>query len=160
MAVPWQGDTVFCRSGYEPDFDPFIPTFWPARVPNHVLTTDEYGVVMDLSRPRAERLEAFAKRRHWVRFMQGDAPTQMHQMIREFGRMGVVEARPGPGDDPAFPELIFVESLASPQFQPQTASDPPSPRSEPIEDDSDPLVQAGWESDAQLAEFRRILNRG
>jgi hypothetical protein len=122
-----------------------------------VLSAEEYDIVMDRNLPRAQRLEAFAMRRHWVRFMVGDAPRQMHQMIREFGRMGVVEARPGPGDDPAFPEMIYVESLAGPQFQPQAAELPPSPRSEPIDDGLDPVVQAGWESDAQLEEFRRIL---
>jgi len=26
MALPWQGDTAFCRSGYEPDYDPYVPT--------------------------------------------------------------------------------------------------------------------------------------
>ena len=34
MAVPWQTDTSSCRSGYIPEYDPFLPTFWPARVPN------------------------------------------------------------------------------------------------------------------------------
>src|SRR6266540_4881195 len=40
MAVPWQCDTASCRSGYDPDYDPYLPTFWPARVPNHVLTEE------------------------------------------------------------------------------------------------------------------------
>ena len=42
MAVPWQTDTASCRSGYYlgygPRYDPYVPTFWPARVPNQVLT--------------------------------------------------------------------------------------------------------------------------
>lgn len=38
MAVPWQTDTASCRSGYVPEYDPYLPTFWPHRVPNHVLT--------------------------------------------------------------------------------------------------------------------------
>lgn len=33
MAVPWQTDTSSCRSGYTPDYDPYAPSFWPARVP-------------------------------------------------------------------------------------------------------------------------------
>jgi hypothetical protein len=115
MAVPWQGDTVFCRSGYDPEFDPFVPTFWPARVPNHVLTQDEYAIVMNESLPRAQRLEAFSQRRHWVRFMQGGAP-----------------------------QLNTSEP---------TSADVPIPEAE----DDDPTAQAGWESDAQLEEFRRIL---
>ena len=38
MAVPWQTDTASCRAGYpgtEFPPDPFIPTFWPLRVPNN-----------------------------------------------------------------------------------------------------------------------------
>ena len=49
MALPWQGDTAFCRSGYDPEYDPYVPTFWPARVPNQVLTEEDYGTVMDTS---------------------------------------------------------------------------------------------------------------
>ena len=36
MGLPWQADTGFCRSGYPApgySYDPFLPTFWPARVP-------------------------------------------------------------------------------------------------------------------------------
>jgi hypothetical protein len=33
MGLPWQADTGFCRSGYDTQYDPFVPTFWPARVP-------------------------------------------------------------------------------------------------------------------------------
>jgi hypothetical protein len=40
MAVPWQTDSASCRSGYEAEYDPYIPTFWPSRVPNHVLAMD------------------------------------------------------------------------------------------------------------------------
>src|SRR5207248_10201689 len=38
MAVPWQTDTASCRSGYVRTYDPYVPSFWPARVPNQVLT--------------------------------------------------------------------------------------------------------------------------
>jgi hypothetical protein len=38
MAVPWQTDTASCRSGYDLSYDPYVPAFWPARVPNEVLT--------------------------------------------------------------------------------------------------------------------------
>jgi hypothetical protein len=51
MAVPWQTDTASCRSGYESQnglalpYDPYVPTFWPARVPNHVLTEEDFRIV-------------------------------------------------------------------------------------------------------------------
>ncbi|MET9872553.1 LodA/GoxA family CTQ-dependent oxidase, partial [Streptomyces sp. NPDC006386] len=55
MAVPWQTDTARCRSGYYlgygPRYDPYLPTFWPARVPNHVLTEQDYEEAVDPGRP-------------------------------------------------------------------------------------------------------------
>ena len=51
MAVPWQTDTASCRGGYDKSYDPYAPTFWPARVPNDVLTRESYATVMDDKRP-------------------------------------------------------------------------------------------------------------
>ena len=43
MAVPWQTDTSSCLSRYKVEVDDYLPTFWPARVPNDVLTADDYA---------------------------------------------------------------------------------------------------------------------
>ncbi len=109
MAIPWQVDTVFCRSGYEPEFDPFLPTFWPARVPNHVLTEDDYDTVK--ASAGEAQIEAFANRESWVRSMKGDIPAQMHQMVEEFGTIGIVERRDGVKGSPILPRKMFVEQL-------------------------------------------------
>ena len=161
MAVPWQGDTVFCRSGYEPDFDPYLLTFWPARVPNHVLTREAYTIVMDKNRPRAERLAAFKSREHWVRTMTGSAPDQILQMVREFSEMGLIVARPGIQGDPDFPEVIYVESLPpSARAKPKSVNTEAlggATRSAPAPGSADAAAQkAGWENAAQLEEFRRL----
>ncbi len=103
MAVPWQGDTAFCRSGYDPDFDPYLPTFWAARVPNQVLTADDYDIVMDTSLPRERRLAAYQRRATWLRAVdQASTPEVMMKMIAQFGELGIVEARPGIEGDPDF----------------------------------------------------------
>ncbi|HYR11878.1 MAG TPA: LodA/GoxA family CTQ-dependent oxidase [Longimicrobium sp.] len=129
MGLPWQADTGFCRSGYSTkkySYDPFIPTFWPARVPNQVLTAEAYAVVRDATKSKQERLDAFTKRALWVRFL--DAKTtagQMEQMVNIFGDMGVVELREGVPGDPDFPAVIGVEALggalAHPQAMPKAA---------------------------------------
>ena len=75
-----------------------MPTFWPARVPNQVLTREDYDVVMDEAQPLAARQAAFARRADW------DAPldlkasyvTQINNMVAHFDHLGVVESRPGP----------------------------------------------------------------
>lgn len=111
MAVPWQTDTASCRSGYLKSYDPYLPTFWPARVPNQVLTNESYEVVMDKTRPLGERLAAFANRAEWVRLLGSKSYTdQINNMIRDYGKMGLVEVREGPGD-PEFPATMEVEQL-------------------------------------------------
>ncbi|MDQ5824944.1 MAG: LodA/GoxA family CTQ-dependent oxidase [Chloroflexota bacterium] len=114
MAIPWQADTASCRSAYvDPsygEYDPYVPTFWPARVPNHVLTEENYDIVMDTNRTREERIAAFRERASWFRVLKGDGLEQKEQMVHDFYKMGVVEVREGITDDPDFPPYIFVES--------------------------------------------------
>ena len=113
MAVPWQTDTASCLSGYSVgygrDYDPFVPTFWPARVPNQVLTRKSYDIVMDESLPLGERQAAFERRAVWLRWLEGRYPQQINQMVKDFGKLGVVETLPGPSDG-AFPSELLVES--------------------------------------------------
>jgi hypothetical protein len=113
MAVPWQTDTASCLSGYDPGYgrryDPYLPTFWPARVPNQVLTAKDYEIVMEKARPLPERRSAFERRAVWLRWLKGRYPMQINQMVRDFGKLGVIETRPGP-DGGDFPERILVES--------------------------------------------------
>jgi hypothetical protein len=113
MALPWQTDTASCRSGYLKSYDPYLPTFWPARVPNQVLTRENYEIVMDEERPIGERMAAFAKRAAWIRPLGTKSYTdQINNMIERFGEMGVVELREGPTNNPEFPSVMQVEQLA------------------------------------------------
>jgi L-Lysine epsilon oxidase N-terminal/L-lysine epsilon oxidase C-terminal domain len=113
MAVPWQTDTASCRSGYLKSYDPYIPTFWPARVPNQVLTRADYDIVVNAEQPMADRLAAFARRASWLRPLGSKSYTdQINNMIAHFDRMGVVETRQGPASGP-FPKVLEVEELHS-----------------------------------------------
>ena len=119
MAVPWQTDTSSCRSGYLPQYDPFLPTFWPARVPNQVLKESDYKIVMDSSQPMEKRLNAFNNRAVWLRGLPGAYFDQIREMVTEFGKLGIVEKRKGP-PEPEFPDVIYVESEVG---YPEPASD-------------------------------------
>jgi hypothetical protein len=111
MAVPWQTDTASCRSGYVRSYDPYVPTFWPARVPNQVLTQADYDIVLDAERPMSDRLAAFARRASWLRPLGSNSYTdQINNMIAHFDQMGVVESRRGPTSGP-FPLVLEVEDL-------------------------------------------------
>lgn len=110
MAVPWHTDTASCRSGYVPQYDPYIPAFWPARVPDEVLTKENYAIVMNEAKPLGERLAAFANRSDWIAPLGTTSYTdRINNMIHHFDKLGVVEVRPGPDDRDNFPAVIEVE---------------------------------------------------
>jgi len=113
MAVPWQTDSASCRSGYDKAYDPYLPTFWPARVPNQVMSPADYEAVMDTSKDLGERLQAFAHRASWFAPLGLDQPIlqQYDRMIHHFGEMGLVEVRPGIPDDPNFPPSMQVQDV-------------------------------------------------
>ncbi|MFJ2581833.1 LodA/GoxA family CTQ-dependent oxidase [Kitasatospora aureofaciens] len=120
MAVPWQTDTASCRSGYEsnanlgPRYDPYLPTFWPARVPNHVLKESDYRIVNEQASgghaAQADREAAFARRASWLRGLKGDYKAQLKQAVAEWQDFGIVEVRPYTVGDGRFPERMQVES--------------------------------------------------
>lgn len=110
MAVPWHTDAASCRSGYVPEYDPYIPAFWPARVPDEVLTMENYRIVMDETLALGDRLAAFANRANWYASLGTTSYTdRINNMIAHFDELGVVEARPGPADRVNFPGVIEVE---------------------------------------------------
>ncbi len=111
MAVPWQTDSSSCRFGYDPTDGIYLPTFWPARVPNHVLTRTSYDTVMRRSASPAERQAAFHDRRLWfsrIPVDRADSLRFINEFIRVWGTYGIVTPRPGPGD-PQFPERFWVQ---------------------------------------------------
>jgi hypothetical protein len=122
MGLPWQADTAYCRGGYDSRYDPFTPTFWPARVPNQVLTERDYAIVIDPAQPLARRIEAFTQRTSWNKPLHGTTSQQMDQMVRIFGSMGLVEVREGVKDNPAFPPVMMVASYG-PDVAPADAAE-------------------------------------
>ncbi len=110
LGVPWQSDAENCRAGYEVATSRVLPTFWPARIPNHVLSEADYRIVIDTGRPMRERRAAFRRRRDWERFVaRSSDPATFNLMLRDWGRLGVVTLRAGP-DDGAFPSPMKVET--------------------------------------------------
>jgi L-lysine epsilon oxidase-like protein len=115
MAVPWQTDTASCRAGYsgtEFPEDAFIPTFWPSRVPNTVLSDASYQVVIDTSQPIEKRIAAFYARPNWLRSLGLKKPyvEQITHMVHHFGELGLIEKREVEVG-PDFPSVMYVETL-------------------------------------------------
>jgi hypothetical protein len=84
-------------------------------VPNDVLTTENYAIVMDAGKPLDERRKAFADRAKWYAPLGGPSYTaQINAMITGFGALGVVAPLRGPTDTDAFPDVIEVEDQHGP----------------------------------------------
>ncbi len=114
MAVPWQTDTSSCLYAYHEPNDVYLPTFWPARVPNNVLTTDDYSIVRNKKLPMGVRAAAFKRRADWFRMKPRNSQEQMRMVnlfVKNWSAIGVVTLRPGPGDT-SFPVHFWVEEDA------------------------------------------------
>jgi hypothetical protein len=111
MAVPWQTDTSSCLAAYQPEIDDYLPAFWPARVPNDVLSWENYQTVLNVLAPLGERQRAFVTRDRWQpypRWGQIDALTHINQFVDQWWRYGVVTRQRGPGAP--FPSWMWVET--------------------------------------------------
>jgi len=118
MAIPWQTDTASCRDGYTSSYDPYLPTFWPARVPNNILNEERYEETMDTNLSEETRKQAFAYRAAWLDDLplDGEDPNYTNQincMVKYFDKLAVVQARPGVADNAAFPANMQVGIIPS-----------------------------------------------
>ena len=171
MALPWHGDTAFCRSGYDPEINAYLPTFWPATVPNHVLSEEDYQIVLNKNKKYSEkeRRDAFARRSHWLRMLEGGPAEQILAMVGMFSEVGVLQPRPGPGDLD-FPPVLLVESLgpqAKANLQKKSAVQMTVPKSAGksvgkgvSKGAEDKITKAGWDSADQWRRFRAVRFRG
>lgn len=113
MAIPWQTDTASCRDGYTSAYDPYLPTFWPARVPNNILSEERYKESIDPHLSEETRKQAFAYRKDWLDDLplDGEDPNytnQINSMVKYFDKLAVVQSRPGVTNDPSFPPKMQV----------------------------------------------------
>ncbi|TCP52148.1 hypothetical protein EV586_11519 [Tumebacillus sp. BK434] len=108
MAVPWQTDTASCRSGYEPKINKYLPTFWPARVPNHVLSEENYKIVMNENLTMPERQDAFDTRTDWLEAFPSSTKN-LNRFVEDWYKVGVIVRQDGPADTKRFPSSIHVE---------------------------------------------------
>jgi hypothetical protein len=114
LAIPWQTDTASCRFAFDRSDGTYLPTFWPARVPNHVLARANYDTVMSRSALLPERQAAFRERQLWLSHIAVSVEESipfMNEFVQRWGRQGVVTPRPGPGD-PDFPDRFWVQEGA------------------------------------------------
>ena len=121
MACPWQTDTASCLSAYKAYAGEYLPTFWPARVPNDVVTEEAYRIIIDQGSSLAEKEKAFsiAARKKWLRgIVYNDdnppskisVPNPRQMFVDHWPEVGIVVRMPGPDHTPLFPKNLWVET--------------------------------------------------
>lgn len=116
LGVPWQTDMASCRAGVtREDFpdDDFLPAFWVSRVPDQVLTEEEFSVIENPHSTPAQKRKAFQTRKNWMRQFGIDSPYVefITRAVSGFKDLGVIERRKPENPPPGLPAEMFVESL-------------------------------------------------
>ncbi|WP_392435889.1 LodA/GoxA family CTQ-dependent oxidase (plasmid) [Yersinia sp. HM-2024] len=161
MGVPWHGDTARCRSGYDPEFHPYLPSYWPASVPNQVLSEENFLIYANTDLSDETRHNAFQFRDVWMRkFMtEFDNPEDtMQAMVKRFDEMGIVQRRLPPADYAEQHPTVFVEQLKSNQKPLSKAASAIGGYIDgsPVKDRDELLKEAGW-TDEAWNKFQRRL---
>jgi hypothetical protein len=140
QGTPWQSDASSCRSGYQPNVSPVLPTFWPARIPNHVLREEDYLIVVDTDAPMADRRAAFERRYDWERFITAsDYTDTLRAMVRQWDKLGIITEQPGPTDR-AFPRVMKVETNVGFTTEPAVSWNAAEQQSDPLVWDGEPVT--------------------
>ncbi len=113
MVLPWQADTASCGAGYEPQVNPFFPTFWPARVPNQVLPEMHYRQAIDPEASEVQKLKQFSLRLDWLRdllYLTQTGPIEkINQFLADWSKVGVVTRQEVPAGNSLLPPVVHVE---------------------------------------------------
>lgn len=159
MLVPWQVDTGGCLSGYDERQWSDAPSFWPARVPNAVLSRENYRRAVDPSLPHDERVTAFAERRNWFDRLGPPAKLWGERLVGEFGAMGVLEAYDGGTGEVEIPAVIYAETLPAARVAPDRPSAGALPAA-PATSNADKQAQAAGFANADDRDTMRQMRFG
>ena len=113
MVLPWQADTASCGAGYEPQVNPFFPTFWPARVPNQVLPQLHYQQAIDPEISETQKLKQFSLRLDWLRdllYLTQTGPIEkINQFLADWSKVGIITRQEVPEGNSLLPPVVHVE---------------------------------------------------
>ncbi|MEM9822434.1 MAG: LodA/GoxA family CTQ-dependent oxidase, partial [Bacteroidota bacterium] len=124
MATPWQSDTSSCLSAYRTYSGEYLPTFWPARVPNDVLTEKDYHI-LENDFDQQQQITAFSpsSRKKWLRgFIYNeegkiiggssisDRMKGVTKFTQEWYKAGIILKRPLDSHSKLFPNEVWVET--------------------------------------------------
>jgi hypothetical protein len=163
MGVPWQTDEASCNSAaeYEPTTFLSMPSYWGARVPDQVLSTESWSRAIASENSSVQRLKHLGLRSDWLRDVRGRSYEQrIQQMVTEWWTLGIVTEHDTPPELIAigWPAKTHVETGRHPQ---NTGSDPKRALVASVEQLSGPLPpDAGPVPPAPYVPPRRRFRRG
>lgn len=114
LGVPWQTDEASCNSEaeYAPSLYLSMPTFWGARVPDQVLSTEAWERVVASDASAMQRLKHFFFREDWLRDIRGRGYLErINNMVSQWWRLGLVSGQNADAGVQAIgaPAQVFVE---------------------------------------------------
>ncbi|WP_245272817.1 LodA/GoxA family CTQ-dependent oxidase [Microvirga lotononidis] len=120
LGVPWQTDEASCNSSadYEPSTFLSMPSFWGARVPEQVLSSESWTRVTEVPATPGnaaflQRLKHAFHREDWLRDVRGRTYFErIDNMVRLWATLGVLEPRPTPDwlVQTGFPTEVHLET--------------------------------------------------
>jgi hypothetical protein len=112
LGVPWQTDEASCLSGYNTTLYLMLPSFWAARVPNHVMSEQSFMRVSDATLNDAQKLKHFDYRQDWLRDFGTQYVPKINRMVKRWHELGIVVSHPLPADsrNKWLPEQLWIES--------------------------------------------------
>ena len=120
MAVPWQSDTSSCLSAYVQICGEYLPTFWPARVPNDVLTEEDFNTIKNTDIELEKRITALGQssRKKWLRgFIYDDDGKKIEEpmngvkkFVENWGKVGILVEKELNLNSTIFPGQVWVET--------------------------------------------------
>ncbi|WP_276484229.1 LodA/GoxA family CTQ-dependent oxidase [Paraflavitalea pollutisoli] len=113
LGVPWQTDEASCLSGYDTTLYLPIPSFWAARVPNHIFSMDSFMRATKSGLNSGQRLKHFAYRVDWLRDFSPSYVGRINNMIARWHQLGVIAKHTNKTGDPFLPVEWWVETERS-----------------------------------------------
>lgn len=114
LGVPWQTDEASCLSDadYSPSTYLSFPSYWGARVPNQVLSSQAWERVGASQSNDTQRLKNFSYREDWLRDLQGAYLTRIGLMVHRWWELGVLVNQQAPAEAQALglPAQVWIET--------------------------------------------------
>jgi L-lysine epsilon oxidase C-terminal domain len=101
MGVPWQTDEASCNSSaeYAPSTYLSMPSYWGARVPDQVLSSQAWNRAQDAAAGPLQQLKHALYREDWLRDVRGvDYYGRIDNMVRLWSTLGILEPMATPPD--------------------------------------------------------------